>query len=88
MDPFILDESTNPFYPYERTVKKSAGRGEMLGNLVGLRYSDKFHSQTVNTQHQLAVQKIPPKCHILEWLAKTNMCFERSFQACLEIVLQ
>ena len=50
----------------EGIVKKSAGRGEMLGNLVGLRYSDKFHSQTVNTQHQLAVQKIPPKCHILE----------------------
>ena len=31
----------------------------MWGNLVGLRYSDKFHSQTVNTQplpHQFAKQ--------------------------------
>ena len=27
MDPLILDESTNPFCPYEGIVKMSAGRG-------------------------------------------------------------
>ena len=69
MDPLILDKSTNAFYPYEGIVKKSAGRGEMLGNLVGLRYSDKFHSQTVNTQHQLAVQKIPQNVTFLNVLS-------------------
>ena len=34
MDPLILDKSTNPFYPYEGIVKKSAGRGN-AGEFIG-----------------------------------------------------